>query len=425
MTFLAPPSGLLQTASDGSGAQTLHLVSDDWFRLQNHVAAVLHLPLDFAEYQQRYGDASSGGLMKDCYDAMHALRTVGSKYGNPTALRAKITADPKFLARSERPEDEAYAATVWTVQQGQQATFNLASHLRSIPNLAKDHSPGETVEGIRHLFLAKGQIVDSMHRTSQHADALIRQVEGLERDLETHQEAMRTYTERSSRTRTELDQELGELKAKIEDLESSRDAAYDEWLALTISAAAVPATIGIVGIGVMVLLAVPTGGKIFAVGSAVTGGLVAATSAALGTAAGVARGKYDGLVGDLATTEDLRRKRALYRHDLGALDQLMGFSLPASQGVVHRLRAFRDGWTSTADMLREKASHLTESNLAGSPWLNSQAMNDAAQGWTDVNQALRGFTTGSLVDTVSVTAGEALPADDPQWEASLKSRLAA
>ena len=425
MTFLAPPSGLLQSAASGSGAQTLHLVSDDWFRLQNHVAAVLHLPLDLGEYQQRYGDASSGELMKDCFDAMHALRAVGEKYGNPAGLRAKITADPKFLARPERPEDHAYAATVWTVQRGQQTTSSLASHLRSIPNLAKEHSPAETVEGIRHLFLAKGQVLDSIHRTAQHVDALIRQLEGLEQQLEAQQEAMRTYTDRSSDTRTELNKELGELKAKIEELESARDAAYDQWLALTISAAAVPATIGIVGIGLMVLLAVPTGGKSFAVGSAVTGALVAATSAALGTAAGVARGKYDGLVADLATTQELRRKRALYRHDLGSLDQLMGFSLPASQGVVRRLRDFRDGWTSTADLLRSQVGDLTESNLTGSPWLNPQAMHDAAQSWTDVNQALRAFTTGSLVDTVSVPVGDALPADDPHWEASLQSKLAA
>ena len=89
---------------------------------------------------------------------------------------------------------------------------------------------------------------------------------------------------------------------------------------LTVAAIAVPAGIAIVGIGLMVYLAVPTGGGSFAVGSAVTAvPAVAAAGTGLGVAAALARTSYDGLVQEVSTKQEFLQKRIAYRHDLAHL----------------------------------------------------------------------------------------------------------
>lgn len=416
MTIFVPPSQLLIATGDSKQAQKLILSSGEWLDLQNRVQAVLALPTDFGEYQDRYGDASSGVEMKECFEAMHGLQTVAGRYGNPKLLREKILQDPNFLAHSIRPKNDIYSATTWTLERAHQNAFSLASLLKGIPANAQGTKPSETVVGIKSLFLDTDQIVDKMQLTVNQFDLLIGELQSIENELDTAQQAMRIYTSRSSKTRTSLDLEIGSLAEKIAELEKARDAAYNKWLALTISACVVPAVIGIAGIAIMVLLSVPTGGGSFAVGSAITGAAAAAAAGGLGAAAGVASTTYNDLVKEVSTTVDFRQKRIAYRHDLGALDELMRFSLPNSSGIISQVRVMREAWSSTIQEIRYKVNDLTVGNLADGPWLNAEEMASSAANWTKVDDAIKGFLTGSFVDSNLLTFGDALPQSDAEWQ---------
>ncbi|ATB45304.1 alpha-xenorhabdolysin family binary toxin subunit A [Corallococcus macrosporus] len=414
MTLFVPSAALVK-AGPCQEAQRFVLASSEWLELQTHVQAVLALPSDVSEYETRYGDASSGSAMKEVFDAMYRLRETASRYGSPKQLRASLVENPHFLVSATRPRNDAFSATVWTLQRAQQNASELAKTLKLIPTIARGEAPAEAVSGIKSLFLGQGQVVDKMHQTVKRLNELIGEFEQIERELDEAQTQMRIYTDRSSKTRVNLDQEIGALKLNIAKLEQSRDAAYNKWRDLTISACIVPAGIGIIGIVAMVVLAVPTGGASFAVGTAVTGGAVAASAAALGAAAGVARSDYEDLVSKVEQQNAFMGKRVAYRTDLGALDDLMRFSLPASSGVIDQLGAVRDAWTGSIRELTARVNDLSTGNLSTSPWLREQEMNAASGHWNTLDASLRGFLSGSLIDADLLAFGDALPQDDAGW----------
>ncbi len=420
MPLFVPSSRLLTTVGDSQLAQKFVLASSEWFDLQNNVQALLALPSDFGEYEQRYGDASSGELMKECFDAMRDLRNVASKYGNPKSLRANILKDPNLLANAARPRNDTFTSTLWTLDRAHQNAFTLASTLRNIPANARGEKPSDVVTGIKSLFLDTDQIVDKMQQTVEQLDLLVKEFQALEKELEAAQDAMRTYTERSSNTRQSLDKEIGSLKTRIEQLEKDRDAAYKKWVDLTVAAIAVPAGIAIVGIGLMVYLAVPTGGGSFAVGSAVTAAAAAAAGTGLGVAAALARTSYDGLVQEVSTKQEFLQKRIAYRHDLGALDDLMKFSLPTSNGIINQIQVIKTAWASSIDEIRYKVTDLTSETLADGPWLKEQEMAASAASWIKVDDALKAFLIGSFVDSSLISFGSELPKDDPNWAETLQ-----
>jgi hypothetical protein len=425
MTLFAPASQLIVKAGATLSAEAFVLASGDWFNMQNAVQSILALPSDFGEYTTRYGDASSGLLMKDCFDAMHNLRQVGTKYGNPKQLRAKLVKDPNFLANSDRPENDSYSSLVWAVTRAHEDAFALASYLKSIPESAQGSKPAEVVSGIKSMFLDTNGVADKMHATAMAFDAQVKELQSLQSQLEAAQGAMQTYTDRSSKTRVDLDKEIGDLKQKIEQLQKDRDDAYAKWLALTISAVAVSAGIAIAGIAISVILAAPTAGTSLAVGSAISVGAATAVGGALGVAAGVARTSYDDLVKTLADKEDFLVKRTAYRSDLGALDSLMQFSLPASDGLVRQVRGIRDGWNSTLEEIRFRVGNLTVDDLRTGPWLKRDEMAAAAAQWTKLDTLLKSFTIGSFVDYNVIQFGEPLPKDDPNWQQNFIAKLAA
>jgi hypothetical protein len=424
MTLLVPSSLLLQ-AGDSKDAQRFVLASSEWLDLQNRVQAVLALPTDIGEYAERYGDASSGAPMKDCFDAMHQLQQSASRYGNPASLRAKILRNPNFLAGDTRPAGDAFSATVWTMQRAHQNALTLASTFNSLPSLARGESAANVATGVKSLFLDQGQIIDQMQRTVDQLKLLIDEFSSIESELDKAQLRMKTFTDRSSKTRTSLDEEIGALRVTIASLEQARTAAYNKWVALTVAACAAPAVIGIVGIAIMVLLAVPTGGASFAVGSAITGGGAAIAAGALGAAAGVARTRYDDLVAQLQNKDEFLVKRVCYRSDLGALDELMTFSLPASSGVIGQLGAVRDAWSGAIRELSAKVNELSAGNLAGAYWLKEQELAATSKGWSRLDAALQAFTVGSFVDADVIDFGSALPEDDANWGKQFALRSAA
>jgi hypothetical protein len=424
MLFL-PSSGLLTAAGDGSAAQTFVLSSNEWFDLQTRLQGVLALPYNYGEYEIRYGSASSGLPMKECFDAMNKLQNVVIKYGNPKQLRARILKDPNALAVAERPKNDAYAATVWTLEQAHRDAFSLASALKAIPSSARNTPAADVVTGIKSLFFDTDQIADRMQRTVAQLNALLNQFQAMSDELEEAQDAMKAYTGSSSKTEKALDEEIGALTAKIAQLQKDRDAAYQKWLDLTISACVVPAIITVVGIAIMVVLAVPTDGASFAVGAAVTTALTGVAAAGLGVAATNARTSYDDLVKQVDSTSDFMQKRVAYRHDLGALDGAMNFTLPASGKVIEQIGTIRDAWVGSLQEIKYKVGELDVNNLSSGSWLQDAEMAASAANWTKVDQAMRAFIGGTFVDVDSTTFGKALPADDPDWQSKFTRKLAA
>jgi hypothetical protein len=419
------PSSLLLQAGDSKGAQRFVLASSDWLDLQTRVQALLALPSDIGEYEERYGDPSSGSQMKECFDAMHKLQHAAIRYGSPKRLRARILNDPHFLAASARPKNDAFSATVWTLERAHQDAFALASTFRNIPSLARHQSAAATTAGIKATFLDGGQIIDRMQQTVGQVDVLIAEFEAIESELEAAQLVMKTFTDRSSRTRTNLDKEIGALQMHIVALERARDAAYQRWLALAISACVVPATIAIVGIIVMLVLAIPTAANSFAVGSPGTASLTAASAAALAATAGVARSAYDDLVNEVQTESEFFGRRVCYRADLGALDQLMKFSLPASSGVIGQLVSIKSAWAGSIREFSARVNELSVDNLKSGPWLREQEMSATAASWTTLDAAVKAFVTGSFVDANLIDFGGVIPHDDAGWQNHFALRHAA
>jgi hypothetical protein len=425
VALFVPSSQLLIAADDSKTAQKFVLSSNGWFDLQTRLQSVLALPYNYGEYELRYGGASSGLQMKECFDAMNRLQGVARRYGNPKQLRAKFLQDPNFLANVDRPKSDAYAATVWTLERAHQNGFSLASALKSIPSSAPGAPASEVVTGIKSLFFDTDQIADRMQQTVTQLNALISEFRAMSDELDDAQAAMRIYTSSSSTTQKALNQEIGGLQAKIAELEKERDAAYSEWLGLTISACLVPAVIGIVGIAIMVVLAVPTGGASFAVGTAVTGAAAGIAAAGLGTAAGLARSAYDDLVKQVTATSDFTQKRVTYRHDLGALDTWMKFSLPAASEIVNQVTVVRDAWVSSLQEIKYKVGELDVNNLASGPWLRDAEMAASAANWIKVDDAMRAFVGGTFIDSDVMQFGSALPKDDPDWQKQLLQKMAA
>jgi hypothetical protein len=425
MALFVPSSQLLIAAGDSKTAQKFVLSSGGWFDLQTRLQSVLALPYNYDDYELRYGSASSGLQMKECFGAMNKLQGVVTRYGNPRQLRAKILQDPNFLANVDRPTNDAYATTVWTLERAHQNAFSLASALKSIPSSARGAPASEVVTGIKSLFFDTDQIADRMQQTVTQLNGLISEFQAISHELEDAQAAMRIYTDASSTTQKALNQEIGELQAKIAQLEKDREAAYSTWLGLTIAACLVPAVIGIVGIAAMVLLAVPTGGASFAIGSAVTGAAVGIAAAGLGTAAGLARSTYDDLVKQVSSTSDFKQKRVAYRYDLGALDTAMKFSLPASSEVINQVTVVRDAWVSSLQEIKYKVGELDVNNLASGPWLRDAEMAASAANWIKVDDAMRAFVGGTFIDSDLIPFGSAVPQDDPDWQKNLLQRIAA
>lgn len=423
MLFL-PSSGLLTVAGDGKSAQSIVLASNEWFDLQTRLQSVLALPYNYGEYEIRYGSASSGLQMKECFDAMNKLQSVATRYGNPRQLRAKILKDPNFLATIQRPSNDAYAATVWTLQRAHSDAASLASALKAIPTTARGEPTPEVVSGIKSMFFDTDQIADRMQKTIAQLDALLAQFKASSDELQEAQDAMRVYTSNSSKTQKALNEEIGGLQTKIAQLEKDRDAAYKKWLDLTISACIVPAVIGIIGIAVMVVLAVPTGGGSFAVGSAVTTAAAGIAATGLGIAASNARSSYEDLLQQVSTTEEFKQKRVAYRHDLGALDGAMAFTLPASTRIIEQIGVIRDAWAGSLGEIKAKVNELDVNTLASGPWLKEAEMAASAANWTKVDAAMRAFVGTSFIDVPDVAAfGAALPKDDPNWESNFKRNV--
>jgi hypothetical protein len=175
----------------------------------------------------------------------------------------------------------------------------------------------------------------------------------------------------------------------------------------------------------MVVLAVPTGGGSFAVGTAVTGAAAGLAAAGLGTAAGLARSAYDDLVKQVSTTSDFMQKRVCYRHDLGALDTAMKFSLPASSDVIDQVTMVRDAWASSLQEIKYKVGELDATNLASGPWLRDPEMAVSAANWIKVDDAMRAFVGGTFIDSNLLPFANALPKDDPNWQKNLLQQIAA
>jgi hypothetical protein len=425
MPLLVPSSRVFVDAGETQTAKKFVLASREWFELQNSVQAVLALPFDFGEYTNRYGDASSGLQMKECFDAMHKLRQASARYGNPKALRQKILKDPNFLAGPDMPVNDAYSAIAWTVQRAHLDAASLASILRGIPTNARGEKPADVVAGIKTLFLGTDQLVDRMRRTQRALDELARELRTLQSALDESQVAMETFTARSSTTRIQLDEEIGALREKIAKLERDRDNAYQKWLALTISAVAVSAGIAIAGVALSVVLAAPSAGTSLAVGSAISVGVATAVGGALGVAAGIARTSYEDLVKEVSDQSDFLQKRITYRNDLGALDSVMKFSLPASKGLIHQVEEARDGWASSIEEIRSKVSDLSVANLSDGPWLDEQEMKASSANWTKFDDVLKAFVVGSFVDYDLINFGSPLPKDDPNWLKNFVQKAAA
>lgn len=422
MTLFVPPA-LLPPAGDGKDAHRFILASSEWVDLQNRVQSLLALPSDIGEYEERYGDASAA--RGACFGAMRRLQQPALRYGNPKRLRTRLLNNPALHEHAERPRNDAFSATVWTLGRVRQDASALARALGSIPGVASDHSAPVVCEGIRSLFLGPGQIVERMQQSVTLLDMLLGEFQALEGELESAQLAMKAFTDRNCKTRTNLDQEIGALGLTIAKLDKARDTAYDKWLTLTMSACAVPATMGIVGIAAMVVLATPAGGGSFAVGPAASDGSALPAAGALRAAAGVARTAYAELVASVHARDESLARRACFRSDLGALDDLMKYSVPASSGVMVQLGAIRNGWADSIARIAAGVNQLGAASLRTSGWLDETHMSGAAASWRQLDSALAAFAPGSFVDADLIDFGSELPQDDAGWQRGFALRRAA
>jgi hypothetical protein len=123
--------------------------------------------------------------------------------------------------------------------------------------------------------------------------------------------------------------------------------------------------------------------------------------------------------------DEFLAKRICYRTDLGALDDLMKFSLPASSSVISQLGDVRDAWSGSIREFSSRVNDLSVGNLQDSPWLNTALMNGASASWGQLDDALKAFMRGSFVDASLLDFGDALPRDDANWAQNFGGKRAA
>jgi hypothetical protein len=123
--------------------------------------------------------------------------------------------------------------------------------------------------------------------------------------------------------------------------------------------------------------------------------------------------------------DEFMGKRICYRSDLGALDELMKFTLPSSTSVISQLGDVRDAWSGSIRELSSRVSDLSVANLQDSPWLNTSLMMGAADSWTRLDESLKAFMRGSFVDATLVDFGDPLPRDDAKWAQNFDGKKAA
>lgn len=431
MPLLMPNAGLTRGAKDDGAGGSFVLASAEWATLQVALQSVLALPSGASDFEQRYGSAASGTEIRACFDAMRALRGVAEGIGNPARFRAAILRDPDLLAGAV-PPDDVYARTLWTVSRAKRDAGALSSGLRSIPEAASGGGTAEAVKGIREFLLGPDQVADRLQRTIEDLDRLIAALDEKAQRLGVAQEAMGTYTAASSRMRASLTREIGAIEASVADLERQRDDAFAKWQGLTAAACIVPALIAVIGTGILIVtvaVSVPLTGPGavagLAWGTALVGATTAAAATGLGTAAGIARTGYEGLVQKVGDARDLRAKRVAYRHDLGALDGTMKFSLPTTAQVIGQVRTLRGGWQGALDEVRFRANELTPASLDADGWLDRGTMGAAANRWRGIEEAMDRFLINGFVDSELLPFGAPLPQADPNWRATLEKRIAA
>ena len=159
------PSSLLPPAGDSKEAQRFVLASSEWLDLQTRVQAVLALPSDIGEYEERYGDPSSGSHMKECFDAMHRLQKAASRYGSPKRLRARILNDPISCHRRAAEERrllghrlDARTGAPGRVRAGRNAGASRPSRARNVVRHRRRHQvPASSTAGRSSTACADGR----------------------------------------------------------------------------------------------------------------------------------------------------------------------------------------------------------------------------------------------------------------------------
>lgn len=400
---LVPPPGLTKPADPASGQRSsFALFSDSWLELQGYIGSALELPITMGDFQSKYGELESSQL-SECIDAMRKVRETSLEFGNPRALRSALIQNPNLLA-TDTPPNEIYTHTVWMGQRVHQTAINLISGYESVFESLKDLPAKEQVENLKAYLIDKTMGPVSLSKTmSTEVGDLIKKLGKFEQKINEYNEKLQTYTRATSVLMADVNRTIGAEEQRIKDLEKSRDDAYAAWKNFTI--AACTSAIGCVLIGA--ILTPLTGGI-----GLLAGGLVGlAAGIGLGVKAAENRLAYNQYCSEIASEQEILRKKVRLRSDLGDFNKQIDVIGPAMNDFKNNLQTIEGVWVQmNADMLSIN-SRLDETNVASIPFLVKAQSKLAIDSWKSIDESAKQFTVKSLVDYTSIPFGTAIPDD--------------
>lgn len=393
-------SNNIKDAWEESPKQRWVLFNDEWIDIQNIVQQTLKLPIATNDFVSTYGEFSRQKEVDGLFRAMNKFRGVAATFGEPSALKQKIIANPAYLS-SVAPPDEIYGHIVWLANR---IYTNSRAFSRDLGNLEKYLDPSrysktQRVANLKTVLIGKKGLVSIADEMVKLVKALLTKLDTFSGSVKEAEEQVNHYAGKSSAIMQAAKDAVKDINDKIEKQlrpEAERAESWSKWLLYAAIGVAV-VTIVVVSAG---LLAPVVG---IAAGAVLSGGLYLASQNQ--------KSSYNNLVSEISRQREEVKKKGALVLDLGALNDNV-LKLPTKLDTFRKdLEGVKDVWRDVATDLVNIAAHYSPETLSDFPSLKQELkLDDAVDEWQAVGDSVQIFTQNSLISYDFIRFGEKLPA---------------
>jgi hypothetical protein len=359
------------------------LMGEEWLTVQTYVTQALQLPINTANWNERYGDfpAADKNLVTNALGAMKDVQSLGTRFGNPTTLKKHIIETPDYTMR-KTPPDEIYGHIVWLASQIYAKAGTFTGTFKSFKSLLDPtgQSEQERAANLRSVLVGRGGLVSDAKDMADKTAELLKKMAKFDTDLTAANGTIVKYSGQSSQLLASARTIIGQDEDLIKKTQELADAAYRKWRDYMISAIAVSVGLFVLSMGLLVLPAAIAG-------------------AVLGTLSAKARAQYNEYLKEIGKKQENIRKKNLLVYDLGSLNTS---ALNVSGGIGKFLATFQQIEGTFLDMagnLSYIANNYTDKQLADMNVVNQALrLDDATKKWHKIGESAQEFTRNSLVD---------------------------
>lgn len=383
----------------GNDPSVFEMFTADWLNLQSFCASITILPKTLEEWKTTYGETTT--MTKGKLDAVLAqikiLKDLSGTFGDPTSLKRNILSDPRYLT-SGAPPVEIYGNIVWLAHQISSTASMFKFTMKALNQMLDptlEPSAQKRAENLREILVGPGGLqscAKAMYDQTRLLKNKLLTFDGNCTEVET---ALKPYLAPTGAN--SLVSEVSGLLSGIDDdittLTASSTAAYNQWLAYTISASVSSVTVLVLSFGWLLPVAAALGGG-------------------LGAAAAVARKNYEKLCSQLKDAGVEKTKKTQLITDLTGLNTQLG-DVSTSIGKFHTsLERVEGVWLGVELSLDDIVRNCTVEQLS-----NYQSMRQvfailgAQDEWASIADMSKAFTLNSMVSYRNdLRIGQRLPA---------------